>query len=55
MNNKLITLTIFLFLSKGIYGQALFHEDFEADLRQWEYKEPGIAQIIKTEDSALLK
>jgi len=51
MNNKLITLTIFLFLSKGIYGQALFHEDFEADLRQWEYKEPGIAQIIKTEDS----
>ena len=51
MNNKLIILTFFLFLSRGIFGQALFNDDFEADLEQWEYQEPGIAQIIKTEDS----
>lgn len=50
MNNKLITLTFFLFLSAGIFGQALFFDDFEADLEQWDYLEPGIAQIIKTED-----
>jgi len=50
MNKKLITVTFFLIFSKGIFGQALFHDDFEADLGQWEYQGSGIAQIIKTED-----
>ncbi len=52
MNSKIITLTISIFLSNGIYAQGLYYEDFETDLGKWEYKEHGIAQIIKTEDSA---
>lgn len=50
MNNKLIAVTFFLILGRGVFGQALFHDDFETDLGQWEYQEPGIAQIIKTGD-----
>jgi hypothetical protein len=50
LNNSLIALTIFLILSRGVFGQALFHDDFESDLRLWEYQGQGIAQVIKTED-----
>lgn len=52
MNNIPITGILFLMLSSGIYGQELFHDDFEADLGQWEYQKPGIAQIIETADIA---
>ena len=51
MNNKYIILTFFLIFSRGIFGQILFHDDFESDLKQWEYHYNGIAQIIKTKDS----
>lgn len=50
MNKKLIIVSFFLFFSKGILGQVLFHDDFETDLGKWEYHESGIAQIIKTEN-----
>lgn len=50
VNIKHIIVIFFLILSRGIYGQTLFHDDFEADSGQWEYQEPGIAEIVKTED-----
>lgn len=52
MNTKHFIIILFLILSRAIYGQALFYDDFEAGLGQWEYQKPGIAQILQTEDAA---
>lgn len=50
MNMKTIIMVFSLLLSNAIYGQTLFHDDFEAGLGKWEYRGSGIAQIIATED-----
>ncbi|KAA3621182.1 MAG: hypothetical protein DWQ02_28195, partial [Bacteroidetes bacterium] len=51
MHNILFTSAFILLFISGTFGQTLFYENFEEGLANWNYQEPGIAQIIETEDS----